>query len=77
MDGSISNVTIVKHLGAGCAQEAARVVAAMPKWIPGMVDGKPVRVRYILPVRFRLEYSAKWGKPKKKKWWQRDSLFGN
>ena len=35
--------------------ECLRVVKKMPKWNPGMVEDKPVRVRYKLPVRFRLE----------------------
>ncbi|MFO8067173.1 MAG: TonB family protein, partial [Bacteroidales bacterium] len=35
-DGSISNVEVIKGIGGGCDQEAARVVASMPKWNPGM-----------------------------------------
>ena len=37
------------------AAEAVRVVSVMPKWIPGMQDGKPVNVQYMLPVMFRLQ----------------------
>jgi len=73
-NGAISNITIVKNVGGGCSQEAARVVGLMPNWMPGMADGVPVRVRYTLPIRFKLEGSGKKGG---KKWWQRDSLFGN
>jgi len=56
-DGSISNVEIVKGIGAGCNEEAIRVVADMPKWMPGIdnVTGQPVRVSYKLPFRFKLE----------------------
>lgn len=34
--------------------EAVRVVSHMPRWIPGMKDGKPARVQYTLPIRFKL-----------------------
>jgi TonB family protein len=54
-DGSISQVEILKDVAGGCGAEAARVVASMPRWKPGLLEGRPVRVRYTLPVRFRLE----------------------
>jgi len=73
-DGSISNVTVLRDIGGGCAAEAARVVEMMPRWSPGVADGVPVRVRYTLPVRFKLDAPEK---PKKKKLSQRDSFFGN
>lgn len=76
-DGSISHVTVLREIGGGCAEEAARVVEGMPNWMPGMANGQPVRVRYTLPIRFRLEDTAKSEKTKKKKLRQRDSLFGN
>jgi protein TonB len=36
------------------SKEAVRVVSSMPKWKPGKQRGKPVRVKYVLPVVFRL-----------------------
>jgi periplasmic protein TonB len=55
-DGGISDVTILKDpVGGGCGKEAVRVVGSMPKWSPGEANGNPVKVRYTLPVRFRLE----------------------
>jgi len=55
-DGSISNVKIIKGLGAGCSDEALRLVKSMPKWTPGTNrDGFPTRVRYSLPIRFKSE----------------------
>ncbi len=57
-DGSISSVHIKRGLpggGAGCDQEAIRVVGKMPKWKPGKQRGKPVRVAYTLPFKFKLE----------------------
>lgn len=53
--GEISDLRILKGLGAGCDEEALRVVSTMPKWVPGEVDGKPVRVKYNLPINFQLE----------------------
>jgi len=53
-DGSVSNVEVLRGIGGGCDEEAVRVVAAMPKWKPGTQDGKPVRVQFRLPIRFKL-----------------------
>ncbi|MDL2314922.1 energy transducer TonB [Bacteroidales bacterium OttesenSCG-928-C19] len=54
-DGSVSNVRILRDIGAGCGAEAVRVVKAMPKWTPGKQRGKAVRVQYNLPVMFTLQ----------------------
>jgi protein TonB len=53
--GDVSDVQILKDIGGGCGKEAVRVVQAMPKWNPGEANGNPVKVRFTLPVRFRLE----------------------
>ena len=54
-DGSVSDVTVLNDIGGGCGKEAIRVVKQMPKWSPGEANGKAVRVRQVLPVRFRLD----------------------
>ena len=54
-DGSISNVKVVRGIGGGCDEEAARVIKGMPKWKPGMQKGKPVRVNYMMPINFKLD----------------------
>ena len=54
-NGSVTDVQIVKDIGGGCGKEAVRVVQSMPKWNPGEANGNPVKVRFTLPVRFRLE----------------------
>jgi protein TonB len=54
-DGSIAGATVVKGIGAGCDEEALRVVRGMPKWQPGKQRGQPVRVQFNLPIRFKLE----------------------
>lgn len=53
-DGSVSHVKEMRSPDSLLTAEAIRVVEAMPKWTPGMQDGQPVRVRYILPVKFQL-----------------------
>lgn len=53
-DGSITDVKVLRGIGAGCDEEAVRVVKAMPKWSPGKQLGRPVRVLYSIPVIFNL-----------------------
>ena len=53
-DGSVSDVKVLKGIGSGCDEEAIRVVEAMPKWEPGKDKGKTVRVKYDLPISFKL-----------------------
>lgn len=54
-DGSISNVNITRSSHPLLDQEAIRVVNEMPTWKPGMQKGKPVRVKFNLPIYFRLK----------------------
>ena len=54
-DGSITDIQVVRDIGAGCGDEAVRIVKMMPKWNPGKQRGRPVRVRFTLPIRFKLE----------------------
>ena len=49
-DGSISNVKNIRDIGYGTGDEAVRVLNLSPKWIPGKMDGVPVRVMYSLPI---------------------------
>lgn len=53
IDGSISHVLVLKGVDPALDREAVRVIKAMPNWNPGMQDGKPVRVKYNVPVRFK------------------------
>ena len=53
-DGLVSNVKVLKGVCESIDEEAARVVRGMPKWKPGMKDGKPVRVSYQIPIVFKL-----------------------
>ncbi len=55
-DGSIVDIVVVRSSGEpSLDKEAVRVINSMPKWTPGQQRGKPVRVKYTLPVRFRLQ----------------------
>ena len=53
-DGSITDVQVIKAINPYLDKEAVRVVSTMPKWSPGKQRGNPVRVRFTLPVTFRL-----------------------
>jgi len=53
-DGSIVDPKVVRSLHPKCDEEAMRVIKAMPKWKPGKQRGKPVRVKYTVPVQFKL-----------------------
>lgn len=54
-DGSINDVEVKKGVGYGCDEEAVRVIKAMPKWEPGHLEGKPVNVKFTLPIAFMME----------------------
>lgn len=55
VDGSITDVRVLRGIGGGCDEEAVRVVRAMPKWVPGKQRGVPVRVQFNLPIKFTLQ----------------------
>lgn len=54
-DGSIVNHKIVRSLSPLLDKEALRVLQTMPRWTPGTQGGKPVAVKYTVPITFRLE----------------------
>ena len=54
-DGSISGAKVVKNVSEELDAEALRVINAMPKWTPGMQKGQAVRVKYTIPISFRLQ----------------------
>ncbi len=76
-EGNVCNILVVKDIGNGCGEEAARVIALMPKWTPGYDESGPVKVRYTLPVRFSLDRYDEPKKKKKRRLRDQDSLFGN
>lgn len=54
-DGSITDVNILRGVDPSLDREAMRVVKSMPKWTPGKQNGSAVRVKYQVPVSFRLQ----------------------
>lgn len=54
-DGSIVDIEVVRSVDRSLDAEAVRVIQSMPKWTPGKQRGKTVRVKYTLPVNFRLQ----------------------
>lgn len=52
--GAITDVQVVKGLGYGTDEEAARVIRGMPRWEPGRQNNQPVSVRYTLPISFNM-----------------------
>lgn len=58
-DGTVSDVNVVKSVDPLVDAEVVRIVSDMPAWKPGMHEGKPVRVSYSIPIRFRLQAPPK------------------
>jgi len=53
-NGSISSIMVLRSPDISLSNEAKRLISAMPKWIPGKQNGKPVRVQETVPVSFKL-----------------------
>ncbi len=58
-DGSISSINSVREVAGGCTEEALRVVNEMPNWHPGYEKDEPVRVKFHLPIKFKLQNPEK------------------
>lgn len=59
IDGTITNIKVIRSLGYGCDEEAVRIIKLMPKWIPAklLCNDNPgnIRSEYNLPIKFQLE----------------------
>lgn len=53
-DGSLSNIRVLKGIGAGCDMEAKKVLQNAENWTPGRQNGAPVKVRMVIPITFSL-----------------------
>ena len=62
-DGSVSNAEISRSVAPSLDAEALRVVQSMPKWTPGKQNGKPVNVKYVVPITFKMDGTEKAGGP--------------
>lgn len=58
-DGSIGNVSVIKGISNECDEEAARVVSGFPNWAPGEQNGKVVRSRFTIPIKYALAKDSK------------------
>ena len=54
-NGEVSEPKIIRSVSPALDKEACRIVLAMPKWNPGKLKGKPIAVRFVLPITFRLQ----------------------
>ncbi|GAA4779259.1 energy transducer TonB [Olivibacter ginsenosidimutans] len=54
-DGSLTDIDVVRDLGLGTGEEAVRLLQSAPKWKPGIQNGRPVRVRYQLPIALQMQ----------------------
>lgn len=54
-DGNVNDPVVVRGIGGGCDEEALKAVQEHAKFVPGKQRGKPVRVRYSLPITFKLD----------------------
>ena len=61
-DGSLTDIKVLKGIGGGCDEEAARVIEEAPVWNPGQQRGKFVKVKMVLPISFKISE----GEPKAK-----------
>lgn len=51
-DGAVTDVKVIRGISPECDQEVIRMMKLNPKWVPGKQSGEPVRVRFVLPVKF-------------------------
>jgi protein TonB len=54
-DGRLTDIKVIKGIGGGCDEEASRIIGEAPSWKPGKQRGRPVRVKMVMPILFRLE----------------------
>lgn len=57
--GLVKDIKTIKRIGGGCDEEAERVIKLTGKWNPGTQRGKPVNVRMVMPINFKLQDTKK------------------
>jgi protein TonB len=63
-DGSLSDIKVLRGIGGGLDEEAVRVLKSSPNWKPGIMNGRPVRVAYTMPIHFQLGEKTGGDQPK-------------
>ncbi|MFD1631398.1 energy transducer TonB [Pseudopedobacter beijingensis] len=53
-DGSVTDIKVIKGIGGGCDEEAIRVIKKSPLWKAGVMNGRKVRVSYVIPIIFQM-----------------------
>ena len=53
--GKLTSIEVMRGIGAGCDEEAIRVLENAPRWEPGKQRGRAVKVRMVLPITFKLQ----------------------
>ncbi len=53
-EGNVIDPKIIRDIGGGFGEEGLRIVRSMPQWIPAEQDGKPVKVNFNLPIKFKI-----------------------
>lgn len=53
-DGKLTNIEVIRGIGGGCDEEAIRILENAPKWKPGKQRGRPVLVKMVLPITFKI-----------------------
>lgn len=66
MDGTLTNIKIRKGLHPSLDSATVAIIGQMPPWIPGKIQGKPVRSMFVLPIQFQMEIPLK-SSPKQRK----------
>jgi len=54
-NGELEDITVIRGIGGGCDEEAMRIIENAPRWNPGKQRGKPVKVKMVLPITFKIE----------------------
>ena len=57
VDGELEDFRVVRSLNKECDNEAIRVLTSMPRWRPGRLRGRPVKIKYVVPVQFKKDVS--------------------
>jgi protein TonB len=58
-DGTLGDIKVIRGIGGGCDEESISAIKNMPNWTPGKQRGKPVPVRIVQPINFRLTETKK------------------
>lgn len=53
-EGNVENVKVIKGIGAGCDEEAFRIIKKMPAWNPGKFEGQTIKMSFTIPIEFKL-----------------------